>query len=63
MTMQKKKSRKWTNKKATFRPKTINIDTINLHQPFGLAAMIREKERQMEDLIRNPEKYRKGPGR
>jgi len=63
MTKQKKKKRKWKNKKATFRPKTINLDTINLHRPFGIAAVMHERDRQLEDLIRNPEKYRKGKRR
>jgi len=46
-------------KKKLKKPKTINVDLINLHKPFGIAAIIHRKDMELEDLIKNPNKYRK----
>ena len=46
-------------KKKLKRPKKINVDLINLHKPFGISALMYERDRQLEDLVRNPNKYRK----
>jgi hypothetical protein len=54
--MTKRKKKKLKKK---LRPKKINVDLINLHKPFGISTLMHERDRQLEDLVRNPNKYRK----